>query len=131
MKRLPPFVVLLSLLVGSAARAAPGQEVIDPEEAGKDPDFALQGEYAGEGTWPGGGKTRIGAQAIALGEGKVRVEVFQGGLPGDGWQRGDEQFAMDGQREEGTVKLTGKEFPAGEIAGGKLTVAGAGGRQLF
>jgi len=47
-----------------------------PEEAAQDPDFALQGEYQ---------KQAQGLQAIALGDGEFRVVIYQGGLPGAGW----------------------------------------------
>jgi hypothetical protein len=77
----------------------------NPDEAG--PDFALQGEYlgmAGDQTW--------GAQVIALGDGKFDIVGYRGGLPGAGWQRGDETRRGSGQREGDTVKVQGDEFTA-------------------
>src|SRR5262245_14227218 len=47
-----------------------------PEEAAKDPDFAVQGEYAKDGE---------GVQVVALGKGQFRVVTYKGGLPGAGW----------------------------------------------
>ncbi len=49
-----------------------------------DPDYLIQGEYVGDGG-AGGGAKRIGAQVKALGRGRFQLHVFQGGLPGDGW----------------------------------------------
>ena len=45
---------------------------------------------------------RWGAQVIALGEGKFTLVGYEGGLPGDGWKRGDRREMADG-KTEGTV----------------------------
>ncbi|MCA9081024.1 MAG: DUF1080 domain-containing protein [Planctomycetaceae bacterium] len=50
------------------------------EAAEKEPGFALQGEYAGEG---------VGIQVIDLSEGKFRAVKHNGGLPGAGWDKSD------------------------------------------
>jgi RNase P/RNase MRP subunit p29 len=61
-------------------------EIIDPEEAKKDADFLVQGEYVGEGVKEGSGdKAKFGAQVIALSKGEFSIYLYEGGLPGDGW----------------------------------------------
>ncbi|HXT58481.1 MAG TPA: DUF1080 domain-containing protein, partial [Pirellulales bacterium] len=78
----------LPLLANFAAAA---DAVYDTPEAAKaDPDFALQGEYVGEG---------IGMQVVALGEGEFSVVSYPGGLPGAGWTGKDKQTA-EADREE-------------------------------
>lgn len=56
------------------------QTYLTPEAAAKhDPDFLVQGEYAGEID----GK-RYGLQIIAMGQGKFEARLYDGGLPGAG-----------------------------------------------
>jgi hypothetical protein len=65
----------------------------DPANAG--PDYALQGEYAGE---------KSGAQVIALGNGKFHVVGWEGGLPGTS-DDVEKKVEGDGMRE-GDSKVT-------------------------
>lgn len=83
------------------------------EQAG--PDFALQGEYVGEF----GGDNKLGAQVIALGNGKFQGVFLVGGLPGAGW---DETTRITGEGAVKDGKIT-VETDSGsvEIAGGKIS----------
>jgi hypothetical protein len=94
----------------SMAQGAKLPEFTDPAELQADPDFAIQGEYVGE---------KIGAQVIALSDGKFDVVVYEGGLPGDGWKRGDKASPLHGERDGATAKLTGAGC-SGTIADGKM-----------
>ena len=96
----------------STALGAKFPEFTDPAELQADPDFAIQGEYAGE---------KLGAQVIALSDGKFDVVVYEGGLPGDGWKRGDKSSAIKAERDGATTKLTGAGY-SGKIADGKMTL---------
>jgi hypothetical protein len=113
----------------SLAWAAGGPEIVDPEEAKTDPDFAIQGEYLGEGTLPDGSQAKAGAQVIAQGDGSFRVVLYRGGLPGAGWKRGDDRFDLDGKRQGDHVQLTGDNI-TGKIEGEKLAITDPNGKPL-
>ncbi|MCA9266824.1 MAG: hypothetical protein KDA41_00055, partial [Planctomycetales bacterium] len=74
--------------------APPAKTVAEPPKAAApaapqvDADFALQGEYMGQ-VASGRHAGRVGLQVVALGEGKFDAVVYAGGLPGNGWSRGD------------------------------------------
>lgn len=122
-------VVALAAALAPAAddkKGAPKKKeriaVNEPKEAAKDPDFAIQGEYAGTLTAPRK-SVKIAAQVVAKGGGEFDVKVLPGGLPGEGWD-GKTQYRATGRRgEDGLVAITGKEVN-GSITGGKLTLTG-------
>src|SRR5579871_653209 len=89
-------LTLLSLcgMFGIACARAHGVAFTDPAKAG--PDFQVQGEYVGE--LKVGDKTeKIGLQVVALGKGEFEATAFHGGLPGDGWSRGDKTAKCKGK----------------------------------
>ena len=86
----------------------------DAEKAG--PDFQVQGEYEG---------AKLGAHAIAEGDGKFTVVFYLGGLPGAGWDEHTKSKAK-GSSESSKTVVTGEKY-SGEIAEGKLTGKGPDG----
>ena len=66
----------------------------DPELALKeDTDFSIQGEYHREGA-------ALGAQIVALGDGKFDLYLLEGGLPGLGWEKKDSRIKISGSLEK-------------------------------
>lgn len=124
-------VALLGILVigkGSSAAEDNSSVFTDPKQAGV--DYQLQGEYVGE-LDTREGKQRIGAQIIALGEGRFRVVGYVGGLPGDGWSRGDERHTAEGELKNGQVEFrqSGSDAEQGAIGilkDGKLLIVHEG-----
>jgi hypothetical protein len=91
----------------------PVESFTDEEKAG--PDFAVQGEYAGE---------KLGAQVIADGDGAFTAVFYPGGLPGAGWDEKTKARATC-KTEDGKVHFGGAW--AGEIASGVFKGKGPDG----
>ncbi len=73
------FALLASFLLISGQAASAQPPIYEtPEAAQASADFKIQGEYASA--------TR-GMQVIALGNGEFAIKVYNGGLPGAGWDR--------------------------------------------
>lgn len=96
-----------------------GTAFVDAKQAG--PDFLLQGEYKGTVTTKDGDQI-VGVQVIALGDSNFQIVRYNGGLPGDGWKRGDEFEAMEVQSVDGKISTKRGKIDA-EIADGEISLS--------
>lgn len=123
-------IILLGVLVVtsvSAVNAAdekkdkkePRRVFLSPDDAGE--DFALQGEYRGT-IQTKAGELTLGAQVIALGDGKFRAVAFPGGLPGEGWHKSDEKHQAEATRDGDSVTFSAKEKGSGVLANGRISI---------
>ena len=92
------FVASLCPLTSTLAESrTPLKAWTDPVAAlREDPDFAVQGEYAGD---------TMGLQLVALGAGKFDGWLLAGGLPGAGWEPGKSRQLLKGERVGETITL--------------------------
>ena len=112
------FATLALLCAGVMSSAASAQTFTDPEKAGD--DYKLQGEYLG--TLKDGEKeAKRGAQVIALGDGKFKGIGYSGGLPGEGWKRGDDKYEAEGELKDGKVTFKFDSYE-GVLKDGVLSV---------
>jgi hypothetical protein len=124
---LPAFTLLCTVVTAASVTAAESTRdtYMDPKKAGM--DYELQGEYIGEHKSDDGTR-KIGIQVIALGDKTYRAVAYVGGLPGDGWSRGNERHFGDGKLADGEVQFHPDDPNAtnGAVAtlkDGKITVA--------
>src|SRR6266404_2299894 len=100
------------------AEKKPVETFTEADKAG--PDFAIQGEYVGDGP----GQQKFGVQVIADGDGQFRIKGHIGGLPGAGWSgRKEDVKEWKGKLENGKVTFGDKEGLL-TIADGKITAMG-------
>lgn len=120
-------LVAFALAVAWPATPAGAQDDDTTALAAGDPDFAVQGEYAGQ-LQTGEGPHDFGAQVLARGEHRFHIVVYPGGLPGAGWDQTTKHEA-DGATENGVTRFQGDEGSA-ELSAGKLTIRDADGQAL-
>jgi hypothetical protein len=101
---LPCLILLPTAVLLAADPNAP--TFTDAKAAGA--DYEIQGEYVGV-VKGDDGEQRIGVQVIALGDGKFKAVGFIGGLPGDGWSRGDKSHSAEGELKDGVVRFQGED----------------------
>ena len=96
------------------------------EEAG--PDYALQGEYAGE-IKVEGQSVPLGLQVIALGDQKFDAVSYAGGLPGAGWN-GEQKFKAHGETKDNETKIVDDEHGHAILKDRKAVLYAKNGSEL-
>ena len=74
-------------------------------------------------------------RVVALGNGEFNAVFYAGGLPGDGWKRGDASDPAHGKTADGVTALSGKHTPSGKtftatIKDGVMTLSKSNGDAL-
>ncbi len=106
-------VILVAFLIANPVAAQDKKAgILDAKQAG--PDLKVQGEYEGKA-----GQAGMGAQVVALGNGRFDVYLLGGGLPGAGWDQ-KTRVKAPAQTEGEKVVFSGDAWN-GQISGGTLT----------
>ena len=114
------FSIVSLCIAGLLATAAQAAEMAGPKAvttvAAADADYAIQGEYVGGLSTD----AHVGLQVVALGDGKFDAVLYQGGLPGAGWNQ-QQKVKFSGARVENRIELQSKQH-AIAISGNRATV---------
>jgi 3-keto-disaccharide hydrolase len=124
MLRSARIVVFLVMIFGimSVAPAEPKKGPVATRLSDVDDDYAFGGEYVGQIENSEGTQVKMAAQVVARGKGEFLIVGYVGGLPGDGWKRGDKRMKLTGKREGGSVNVVREDRIVGKIGDGKMTV---------
>jgi len=122
--RLAPYTCLTAMALAvlctvAGSAMAKGPAYTDPAAAGI--DYEIQGEYAGT-IETEDGDIGWGGQVIALGDGKFDLVGYKGGLPGAGWNRGDEMLKFSGEMKDGKKAVFSTGDHSVEVSDGKLAL---------
>lgn len=95
----------------------------DPVDPAKDPDFVVQGEYAGQVN-TGDAVMEMGIRIIALGDGKFHGVAYPGGLPGAGWLKDQGKVEADSTKVNDVVTFKDpKSTAVAQVKDGALVVS--------
>jgi len=100
-------VVTLQAPPASAVAADPPPDRVAATLADVDEDFAFQGEYYGDVRAVDGRRVVFGLQVVALGDGRFSALGYQGGLPGNGWDR-ENFITWNGSRQADVLTFRGE-----------------------
>lgn len=90
-------MVALLLMLQTSCKSAAGPGETDPAKAGD--DYKIQGEYMVKSKE----RKPAGVHVIALGKDEYEVIVYDDGLPGAGWKRGDRKYSAKGKLANGKL----------------------------
>lgn len=108
-------ILAIMSLVVACAHAEP---YVTPDEVPEDSPVWLQGEYLGTI-----GGAQIGAQVVDWGGGSYELIVYEGGLPGEGWDPDTEKIrGIHAERDNGSVTFTVEDTSAEVSLDGSMTV---------
>jgi hypothetical protein len=123
LRHLPVAALLLSSL--TLAALATGPAYTDSDKT--DIYFPFQGEYIASVSIDNS-QARKGLQVVALGGGKFRVTTYEGGLPGDGWNKAQRHEA-DAVLKDETLLIAG-ELSLSKAIDGKSILARKDGAEI-
>ncbi len=127
MPRTLPTICCTFLLVMGATAAGVADDAIvrvSPDDVGPDSIVYWQGEYVGEvDAEQAGTATTLAAQVVAKRGGNYELILYQGGLPGHGWDAAGRPNRLTAKLQEGTLAFDDGQGVQYRVAQGKIAVA--------
>lgn len=118
----------LIFVVPALLLAAPDKSPTFTDASLAGADYVVQGEYLGQ-IHHQGEKQTFGLQVIARGDGKFQAVLLEGGLPGEGWERGQERKEFEGETKDGVTTFKCPDCRA-TLADGVMTLTNSGGDKI-
>ena len=116
----------MTIVLAASWVQAKGPKISEPSKVDK--DYAIQGEYSGT-LAADGDKVKMGVQVIAQGQGKFQAVVYDGGLPGDGWNQEKDLERINAAIQDGQVIFKAKEG-TGVLKAGKMNITDTDGQAI-
>ena len=116
----------MTIVLAASWVQAKGPKISEPSKVDK--DYAIQGEYSGT-LAADGDKVKMGVQVIAQGQGKFQAVVYDGGLPGDGWNQKKDLERINAAIQDGQVIFKAKKG-TGVLKAGKMNITDTDGQAV-
>jgi hypothetical protein len=116
----------MTIVLATSWVQAKGPKISEPSKVDK--DYAIQGEYSGT-LAADGDKVKLGVQVIAQGQGKFQAVVYDGGLPGDGWNKEKDLERINAAAQDGQVIFKAKNG-TGVLKAGKMNITDTDGQAV-
>ena len=116
----------MTIVLANSWVQAKGPKISEPSKVDK--DYAIQGEYSGT-LAADGDKVKLGVQVIAQGQGIFQAVVYDGGLPGDGWNKEKDLERINAAAQDGQVIFKAKNG-TGVLKAGKMNITDTDGQPV-
>ncbi|MEX1223769.1 MAG: hypothetical protein WEA31_04395, partial [Pirellulales bacterium] len=126
LRTLPTICCTFLLVMGATAAGVADDAIVrvSPDDVGPDSIVYWQGEYVGEvDLEQAGTATTLAAQVVAKRGGNYELILYQGGLPGHGWDAKQRPRRLTAKLQEGSLAFDDGQGLRYRVAQGTIAVA--------